>query len=165
MTYISTLLPSSLHKAIAAHELKDSSKLFRDIFDNVHHEIERTDGFLRKVYRNLDAFRFLLSVCDLFYNDPFIKNLIDNKKTFDLIIFLGVFDTCSLELSHHLNMTANIMHFPSTMLLPNQLYQLNIPISPASFSWSCISVGRGHEIRLSPVKRLKNVIYNFPIIF
>ena len=150
VTYLSTNIPSSLQlqEIIEKRDLPTCTHVMNNLGG------DQEDG-IKKVFRTIDT---LLRACERWYDEPNVKHLLETKKTYDVMITFGLFDSCSLALAAHLGINSTIIHMSFPALMPNHVTMLGLPLYSSSVDINDILI-RDHElVKNSVIARAKNLV-------
>ena len=158
VTYVSSVVPKNLDKAVASRELVLSSKFVREELATAPMKLEQIESFKEKAFFYMSLLKSVGQMCDYLFKDDFVQNMIKSKKTYDVVILFGILETCSLGLAHELKIPAKIIHWPSHLILATQVYHLNIPIYSGKDGYDGSFIKTKKEMDEIPLLRLKSLI-------
>ena len=152
VTYISTNIPNYLRSEIKKVTLTEIEKVGNAVIKKV----DDPDFSLGKM---LPSIKTMLSLCDLFFADPYVQLLISKRARFDAIVaFAALYDSCAFALAHKLEIGARITQVPAPAIFPAQQAAYGLPIYHSSVNYNGVICQDPQDVKDSMVLRLKNIL-------
>ena len=148
VTYLSTHLPGSLQPQVVKRELPACTQAMDRLGKPGGNE---TSGVFEKL-------GLVLGACERWWGEPAVQELIGSGKQFDLLVTIGMFDTCAMGLGHVLGIRNTVISMPAPMLIFHHIPMLGLPLYASSVDVSDIMIRTHEDVKSSMFARAKSLV-------
>jgi glucuronosyltransferase len=119
---------------------------------------EESGGIASGAKKVLTIVDNLLRACERWYSEPNVRELLESKKKYDVMITFGLFDSCALGLANHLEINSTIIHMSFPALMPNHVSMFGLPLYSSSVDINDILIRDHGLVKTSAIARAMNLL-------